>query len=118
MECIIISRDVLFDEVTIGLLKESVTTQIPKITEKYIVDRVEPTVALEDNSQEEPDEVALPSQQVNLEIVKNEESKENKPSLEDNQEEAVPEAVVPSVPSNNRLVRLMMTTTIEPRRSS
>ncbi len=83
------------------------------------MDRVEPTVAPEDSSQEEPDEVTLPSQQVNVEIAKSEESEENKPSLEDSQEEAVPEAAVPSVPSNNKLARSMtMTTTAEPRRSS
>ncbi len=49
-EHIIISRDMLFDKATIGLPKESMTTQIPKVTEQYIVDRVEPTVALKDSS--------------------------------------------------------------------
>ncbi len=119
MECIIISRDVLFNEVTVGLPKENIITQIPKNIEEYIVDRVEPAVAPEDSSQEELDKVALPSQQVNVEIAESEESEENKPSLEDSQEEAVPEAVVPSVPSNNRPARsTMTTTTAEPRRSS
>ncbi len=118
-ECIIISRDVLFNKVTVGLPKENIITQIPKNTEEYIVDRVEPTAAPKDSSQEEPDKVAPSSQQVNVEIAESEESEKNEPSLEDSQEEAVPEAVVPSVPSNNRPVRsTTTTTTVEPRRSS
>ncbi len=109
----------LFDKATVGLPKENVITQIPKNTEEYIVDRVEPTAAPEDSSQEEPDEVAPPSQQVNVEIAESEESEENEPSLEDSQEEAVPEAAIPSVPSNNKPARSTMTmTTTEPRRSS
>ncbi len=114
MEHIIISKDVLFDKVTIGLPKKSVTTQTLKITEQYIVDKVKPIAKPEDSSQEESDEVA-PLSQVNLEIVENE---ENKPNLEDNQEEAVPEAVIPNVPFNNQLVRSMTMKTVEPRRSS
>ncbi len=118
-ECIIISRDVLFDKATVGLPKESMTIQISKVTEQYIVDRVEPTAAPKDSSQEEPDEVAPPSQQVNVEIVENKESEKNKPSLEDSQKEVVSEATVLSVPFNNRPARsTMTTTTIELRRSS
>ncbi len=104
----------MFNKVTIGLPKKSVTTQTPKITEQYIVDKVEPAAKPKDSSQEESDKVA-PLSQVNLEIVENE---ENKPNLEDNQEEAIPEAVIPNVPSNNQPARSTTTKTVEPRRSS
>ncbi len=114
MEHIIISRDVLFDKATVGLPKKSVTTQTLKITEQYIVDKVEPAAKPKDSSQEESGKVAPPSQ-VNLEIVENE---ENKLNLKDNQEEAIPEAVVPNVPSNNQLARSTTMKTVKSKRSS
>ncbi len=59
-ERIIISRDALFDETTVGLPKKNVNSQPPKITEQYIVDRVEPAAKSINANQEEPKGVAPP----------------------------------------------------------